>query len=411
MKSGPQHLNRSDGIQEQDVHSPVKPTSLLLLGLLTAFGPLSLDFYLPALPLMTGELGTSDAIAQLTVSACLIGLALGQVVAGPLSDRFGRKIPLVAGLAAYVALSLACALAPGIESLIAFRLVQGMAGGSSIVIARAIVRDTYGVNGSARAFSLLVMAAGVAPIVSPVLGGQLLLLSSWRGLFGVLAVLVSGLLIAVLWRVPESLPHSKRHSGGFIRWLGQLRFVFRDPVFASTAAVQCLMGASMFTFIGMSAFVFQGQYGFDAQAYGLMFGVVSLGIVTFSRINAWAVQRRRPVDLIGWGISASLIGTASLLVAVLCDAPPWVLVAGLFLSIASGGLISPNCHALALREQGLRSGTASGVLGLMQFGLGAAMGPLISLAGARASSMATAMLVCAVLMLFVYLIATRRVVG
>ncbi|WP_284025185.1 multidrug effflux MFS transporter [Arthrobacter sp. zg-Y1219] len=409
MNSGPQDL--TSRISERPGGSPPKAqrTSLLLLGLLTAFGPLSLDFYLPALPVMTAELGTTDAVAQLTISACLIGLALGQVVAGPLSDRHGRKVPLAIGLSAYVVLSIACAAAPGIEALVAFRLVQGMAGGSSIVIARAMVRDTYGAEGSARAFSLLVMAAGVAPIVSPVLGGQLLLFASWRGLFAALAVLVSVLLIAVLLRAHESLPRESRHSGGFLRWLEQLRFVTRDPVFISAAAVQCLMGAGMFTFIGMSAFVFQRHYGFDAQAYGYMFGVISLGIVTFSRINAWAVARCGAVALVGWGIAAAITGTLSLLAAVLFEAPSPVVVGCLFLSIASGGLISPNCHALALSNQGLRSGTASGLLGLMQFGLGAAMGPLMSLAGATALSMASAMLTTTALMLVPYLFALRRV--
>jgi DHA1 family bicyclomycin/chloramphenicol resistance-like MFS transporter len=338
----------------------------------------------------------------------MVGLALGQVIAGTLSDRLGRKPPLITGLAAYVALSLACSLAPSIEIVIVLRLFQGMAGGSSMVIARAIVRDTYGPTHSARAFSLLMLAAGVAPIAAPVLGGQLLLVTSWRGLFAVLAVLVSGLLLAAIWRVPESLPVDQRHSGGFVRWLHQAKSVFTDPVFCGAAAVQCLMGAGMFTFIGMSAFVFQDHYGFDAQGYGLLFAAISVGIVSFSRVSAWAATRRRPVVVMGWGVSIALVGAIAQFVAISLGAAPLLVAIPLFLCISSGGLISPNCHAMALRNQGQRSGTASGLLGLIQFGVGAATAPLVSLAGATAFAMGSAMLTSTVLMGVTYLFAVRR---
>ncbi|AMB39203.1 MULTISPECIES: multidrug effflux MFS transporter [Paenarthrobacter] len=394
---------------EEEVPPPApRPVNLLLLGLLTAFGPLSLDLYLPALPTLTANLAATDSAGQLTLSACMVGLALGQVIAGTLSDRLGRKPPLITGLAAYVALSLACSLAPTIEIVIVLRLLQGMAGGSSMVIARAIVRDTYGPTNSARAFSLLMLAAGVAPIAAPVLGGQLLLVTSWRGLFAVLAVLVSGLLLAAIWRVPESLPVDQRHSGGFVRWLQQARSVFTDPVFCSTAAVQCLMGAGMFTFIGMSAFVFQDHYGFDAQSYGLLFAVISVGIVSFSRVSAWAATRRRPVVVMGWGVSIALVGAIAQFVAIALGAPALLVAVPLFLCISSGGLISPNCHAMALRNQGQRSGTASGLLGLIQFGVGAATAPLVSLAGATAFAMGAAMFTSTLLMAVTYLFAVRR---
>lgn len=392
----------------ESANASPRPISLLLLGLLSAFGPLSLDLYLPALPTLTANLVSSDSMGQLTLSACMVGLALGQALAGTLSDRLGRRPVLIAGLSAYVAMSLACSLAPTIEAIIAFRFLQGIAGGSSMVIARAIVRDTYGPTNSARAFSLLMLAAGVAPIAAPVLGGQLLLVTTWRGLFATLAIIVSGLLLAAIWRIPESLPQSQRHTGGFIRWLQQARLVFSDPVFGGAAAVQCLMGAGMFTFIGMSAFVFQGHYGLDAQAYGLLFAGISVGIVSFSRVSAWAAGRRRPSVVMGWGVSIALVGAVAQLVAIAFGAPAWTVAISLFLCISSGGLISPNCQALALRNQGQRTGTASGLLGLMQFGLGALMGPLVSLAGATAIAMGTAMLATTSLMAITYYLAVLR---
>lgn len=376
--------------------------NLLLLGLLTAFGPLSLDLYLPALPIVAADLSATESLAQLTLSACMVGLAIGQVIAGTLSDRVGRKIPLVVALAVYVGLSLGCTVVSSVETMIALRLLQGAAGGACMVIARAIVRDVYGPTNSARAFSILMLAAGVAPVAAPVLGSQLLLATSWRGLFAVLAILVSGLLLAAILRIKETLPKEERHTGGFARWLSQSRLVFSDPVFIMAGIIQCLMGAAMFTFIAMSSFVFQSQYEFDAQAFGWMFAVISLGIVLFSRISAWAAGRATPTQVTGWGVVISMVGATGLLLSVTLDAVSWVVVIWLFVCIASGGLISPNCYALALREQGQRSGTASGILGLARFGLGAVMGPVVSLAGATALSMGVGMFILTALMAAVY---------
>lgn len=386
-----------------DTHAaPGRRANLLLLGLLTAFGPLSLDLYLPALPALAAELQTTESSAQLTMSACMIGLAVGQVIAGPLSDRLGRKRPLVAGLAAFVLLSVACAAAPSIDWIIALRLVQGAAGGTSIVIARSIVRDTYGVQGAARAFSLLVMAAGLAPVISPVLGGFLLTATSWRGLFAFLAVLTSGLLIAAVLGIQETLPRELRHSGGLRRLLGQAGRVYADRLFLTAAAIQCLSGAGMFTFISMSSFVFQDDYGFEPRGFGLLFGGISVGIVTAARVNAWAVGRHHPASVMRWGVTSSLLGALGQVGAVLLGAPVWVMAAFVFVAIASGGLVNPNCQALALRNHHQRTGTASGLLGLMQFGLGAAIGPLVSLAGATPLTMSVTMSCTAILMATAY---------
>jgi DHA1 family bicyclomycin/chloramphenicol resistance-like MFS transporter len=338
----------------------------------------------------------------------MIGLAVGQVIAGPLSDRLGRKRPLVVGLAAFVLLSVACALAPSIEWVVALRLIQGAAGGTSIVIARSIVRDTYGVQGAARAFSLLVMAAGLAPIISPVLGGFLLMATSWRGLFAFLAVLTSGLLLAAVLGIRETLPMDQRHSGGLRRLMGQAGLVYADRFFVVATAIQCLSGAGMFTFISMSSFVFQGNYGFEAQEFGLLFGGISVGIVTAARVNAWAVGRFHLASVMRWGVTSSLLGALGQAVTVLLGGPVWLVSAFVFVAIASGGLVNPNCQAIALRNQQQRTGTASGLLGLMQFGLGAAIGPLVSLAGATPAVMSITMACTATLMAVAYTAGRKR---
>ncbi|WP_040794894.1 Bcr/CflA family efflux MFS transporter, partial [Nocardia higoensis] len=207
----------------------VKRSVILVLGALSAFGPLSLDLYLPALPDLSDDLGVSSVTGQLTMTACMIGLALGQLTVGPLSDRFGRRTPLLIGVAVYALASLLCALTPGAGTLIALRLVQGVAGGAGIVIARAIVRDLFETRAAARIFSLLAMVTGIAPVLAPVLGGQLMHVTSWRGLFVALSLIGCALLIAALLAIEES--HPNRSGGGLRTVVANFAVVGRDPRF------------------------------------------------------------------------------------------------------------------------------------------------------------------------------------
>ncbi|MEU2158709.1 multidrug effflux MFS transporter, partial [Streptomyces sp. NPDC019396] len=252
---------------------------VLVLGGLTALPPLSMDMYLPALPQVTGALDASAATVQLTLTACLAGMALGQLVVGPMSDRWGRRRPLLVGMAVYVAATAVCALAPGAELLIAFRLLQGLAGAAGIVIARAVVRDLYDGVAMARFFSSLMLVSGMAPIIAPLIGGQVLRVTDWRGVFYVLAGI--GLLLTLLAArfLHETLPPERRHSGGVGQALGTMRGLLADRVFAGYTLAGGLAFATLFAYISASPFVVQEIYGASPQTFSLLFGLNSLGLV------------------------------------------------------------------------------------------------------------------------------------
>src|SRR6267143_177042 len=207
----------------------------VLLGGLTAFGPLSIDMYLPALPAIGRDLAASESMIQLTLTACLIGLAIGQVIAGPLSDALGRRRPLLIGVAGYVIASLLCALAPAATILVALRLLQGLAGAAGIVIARAIVRDLYSGSAAARYFSRLILVMGLAPILAPVLGAQVLRVSTWRGIFLVLTIVTALLWLSAARGLPETLPAARRNAGSLAGTLNIFGQLIRDTPFIGYA--------------------------------------------------------------------------------------------------------------------------------------------------------------------------------
>ena len=253
--------------------------TVVVLGLLTMFGPLSLDLYLPALPQLADDLGTSTSAAQLSITACLVGLALGQLVAGALSDRLGRRRPLIVGLSAYLVASVACALAPSVTVLVVLRFIQGLGGAAGIVISRAIARDLYSGRALMIFFSRLLLIAGLAPVIAPILGGQLSRIMSWRGIFGVLAAFGAVLLLAGWFGLRETLPPERRVVGGFRRTLHGYSTLVHDRFFVGCALSSGLAGASMFAYIAGSTFVLQRIYGMSPQGFSLIFGGISFGLV------------------------------------------------------------------------------------------------------------------------------------
>lgn len=356
---------------------------IAILGALTAIGPLSVDMYLPALPSLTRDLAAGPSLVQLTLTACLAGLAAGQLVAGPVSDSWGRRRPLLAGTAVYAVASLLCMAAPGAGALIAFRLVQGAAGGAAIVIARAVVRDLYDGTAAARFFSLLMLVNGLGPVVAPVAGGQLLRFTSWRGVFVVLAALGALMTVAVLAGLRETLQH--RRAGGLaatVRTFGRLS---GDRVFAGYALSGGLAFAAMFAYISGSPFVIQEIYHLSPQQFSLIFAVNALGIVGCSQLSAVLVRRVTPRALLGGGLAMSAAGAALLVTAIAIGAVraglPVVLPA-LWLVAASIGLIMPNATALALSGRPPElAGSASALVGVAQFVFGGAAAPLVGIAG------------------------------
>ncbi len=368
---------------------------MLALGGLSAFGPLSLDLYLPGLPQLTTDLRASEAAGQLSLSMCMIGLALGQLLVGPFTDRVGRRRPLLVGVVVFALSAALCAITPSIELLLLFRLLTGLAGGAGIVIARAMVRDLYDGDMVARVFALLMLVSGTAPVLAPVLGGGLLLVTDWRGVFWVLAAIGAVLLVAALSQ-PESLPGPRRRAAGGGALLRVLRAVLRDRTFLVPALVLGLGSCALFSYIAMGSFVLQGAYGLGQQGFAVVFAVNSIGIVLFGRLSAVLVGPVGARRLLRAGVALALLAAVSLLLAVLLSGSAWAVLPPLFLLVGSIGLVFPNGTALALAGQKQAAGSASALLGLLQFALGAVLPPLASLGGVTPLVMALSIVATAV---------------
>ncbi|TDD83968.1 Bcr/CflA family efflux MFS transporter [Actinomadura rubrisoli] len=355
---------------------------IVILGALTAVAPLSIDMYLPALPELASDLSTGAMQAQLTLTACVVGLAVGQVIAGPLSDALGRRRPLLVGLAAYTVASLLCVMAPNVETFIALRLVQGATGAAGIVIGRAIIRDLYDGVAAAKFFSMLMLVSGLAPILAPVLGGQLMRLTPWPGVFAVLAGIGVALYLAALLLLKETLPPEGRETGGTRATLATFRELAADRAFAGYGLALALSFGAMFTYISGSPFVLQDIYGMSPQAFSIVFGVNSLGIVAAGQASGTLAGRVPLERLLGAGLAIVAVGGVGLPVAVLAGAGLWGVLPALFLMTSGQGLVMPNATALALDDRPPRvAGSASALLGLAQFAIGGAAAPLAGVAG------------------------------
>jgi len=363
---------------------------------LSALGPLSTDMYLPATPRVTGDLHASQAMTQMTISACIAGLAIGQLIVGPLSDQLGRRRPLLIGIGAYVMLSLACAAAPTIGLLIAARLLQGLAGSAGLVISRAIVRDVYGGGrDAARAYALLMLVSGIAPAAAPVIGGQLLRITSWRGVLAMLALVGLVILLGSV-TLGETCPPGRRQVQG-LRSAGSVFLgLSRDRAFGGYTLAGAMSSAAIFVYISASPFVIEKTYGQSPQMFSLIFAVNSMGIILAGRISATAVRRWGPAPLLRAGLALQLTGAVGLFAASTISnvALIWLLVPLLFV-VAAVGLVLPNATALALAPHGKIAGAASAQLGALQFIVGAALGPLAGVYGSgSALPMSAIMLTC-----------------
>jgi DHA1 family bicyclomycin/chloramphenicol resistance-like MFS transporter len=357
---------------------------IVLLGSLSALAALSLDMYVPGLPAMAADLGTTASATQLTLTACLIGLALGQLFVGPISDARGRRRPLLIGMAFYTAASLLCALAPSVWLLIPLRLAQGAAGGAAIVIATAAVRDR-GENGTATAklFATLMVVNGIAPIAAPVFGGQLLHWTTWRGVFLVLGAIGAVLLLASFFLFGESLPAERRRTGGGgVRTLLPVyRRLLRDRVFLGCLLGNGLALGGMFGYISGSPFVLQDIHGLTAQQYSLVFASNGAGIVLGSQLSRWLVGRFGARRLMLVGLIGVTAGGVGVLLCALGGAGLPVLLPMLFVNVGCLGLILPNAGALGLAEHGDVAGAAASLLGPTPYVLGALASPLVGLGG------------------------------
>jgi DHA1 family bicyclomycin/chloramphenicol resistance-like MFS transporter len=365
---------------------------VVILGGLMAFAPASIDMYLPAFPAIARDLGSQEAQVQLTLTSCLFGLALGQALAGPISDALGRRPPLLVGLACYTTASLLCAVAPSVYALAGLRLLQGVAGAAGTVIAGATVRDLYAGPAAGRFFSRLMLVQGMAPVLAPVIGGQLLRVGSWRALFLVLAAMGLLLIPAVLFGLRETLPPERRRRGSLpdtARTFGRL---LRERGFMSYAVSGGLGFAAMFAYISSSPFVLQDLYGVSPQGFSVVFGANALGLVVVSQVNAHLVGRVPMRTLLGIGLGGIATGGVALLAVVVAGMGLAGIVPALFLTVASIGLTLPNSTALALSAHPDAAGAAAALLGVTQLTLGALAAPLTGIGGGRTAVPAAAVI-------------------
>lgn len=355
----------------------------LILGALTAFGPLSIDMYLPSLPALTGDLNTSTSLVQISLTACLLGLAFGQLLVGPLSDARGRRKPLIVALVIYAISSLLCAISSSIWVLIVLRVVQGVSGAAGIVISRAMVRDMYSGSELTKFFSLLMLVNGVAPILAPITGGLLLEITSWRGVFVVLSVLGAIMLLGALFGLPETLPIQRRSTGGIKGTLSTFRSLIGDRVFMGYALSQGLVLAAMFGYISGSPFVLQNIYGVSPQTFSVLFAINGLGIIIASQITGRLAGKVSETRLLVTGLGLAALGGILLLIMILIGAGLLAVMIPLFFVVSSVGVVTTTGFSLAMQNQERSAGSASALLGLLPFVFGAIAAPLVGLGGSH----------------------------
>ncbi len=354
---------------------------VIVLGALTALGPFTIDLYLPAFPQVESDLGVSTAAIQLTLTATTIGFAFGQLLVGPWSDAVGRRLPLILATSVHVLASLGVALAPDIAWLMAFRVLQGFGAAAGGVVAMATVRDLFGGYPLVRMLSRLSLVNGLAPILAPVIGSQLLLIMPWRGLFIVLAAYGVVIVIAASLLIVETLPPARRVDKGHATIRDRYRVLFADRIFVGVAIIGGMSFSGLFAYLSASPFLFQDVYGLDPQGYGLLFATNSIGVVAGVQISSRLARRIAPQ----WILSVStlvLLGSAiAIIVLDLAGAGFWGTVVPLWFFITACGFGFPMVQALALANHGKEAGTAASLLGAMNFGLAGLLSPIVGLFG------------------------------
>ncbi|QSB16188.1 multidrug effflux MFS transporter [Natronosporangium hydrolyticum] len=367
---------------------------ILVLGSLVAIGPLTIDMYLPALPALTEELQTTNTAAKMTLTGTLLGLGLGQLVIGPLSDSLGRRGPLLAGLVVHVLASALCVFAPTIGALSLFRVLQGLGVAAAAVVAMAVLRDLFSGAAFARLLSRLLLVMGAAPILAPTLGGAVLRWTDWRGVFVVLAGFGVLLIAVAFYGLPESLPPARRQPASLRTTLRSCRTVLRDRTFVGLVLVAGLAMAALFAYVAGSPFVFQEEYGLSEQQFAVAFGAGAVGLIAATQLNAWLLRRYSPQRLLATALVAGsvaglvLVGFAATGVGGLVGT-----MVPLWLVLAAAGLALPNAPALAMSRHGEAAGTAAAVLGAVQFGVGGLAAPVVGLVAPGSEGLAMAVVI------------------
>ncbi|ELF6739896.1 multidrug effflux MFS transporter [Campylobacter upsaliensis] len=371
---------------------------IFILALMSSIAPLSTDMYLPALSQVKQSFETSEFLTQLSLASFFIAFALGQLIYGPLSDVFGRKIPALVGIFIFMLSSLFCVIIDNIYVFIILRFFEALGGCAGVVIARAIVNDLFELKEAASIFALMMVFSALAPMLSPSFGGFLIEYFSWHSIFATLFGLGILLFLLIFFALKESAPHLKRQKFSHKETLKSYRFVLKDKPFILYVSCASLVLAAMFAYITGSSFVFINFFGLSERDFGLLFGLNALGFVIFANINAKMVQKIPSEKILFYALIIMLISTLILFVNSLIKPNFWLFELSIFTSIALLGFIAPNTTTLAMARFKDHSGTASAVLGTSQFALAGVISFIVSAVGANTPViLALVMLICVVL--------------
>lgn len=389
---------------------------IILLGALTALGPFTVDLYLPAFPLLERDFQTTTTAIQLTLTGTMLGFALGQLIVGPLSDKVGRRIPLLVVTAVHVLASVAAAAAPSLLMLGAARVLMGMGAAAGGIVAVAIVRDLFGGRRLVVMLSRLALVSGVAPVAAPLLGSALLAVMPWRGIFVVLAIYGALMLVCAIALVPETLPKARRGERGGMTVGQRYRRVLSDRVFIGMLIIGGMTFSGLFSYLSSSSFLFQSTFGFDVQQYGLLFAVNSLGVVLGVQAASRLAARFGPQWVMAFSTSVLLVAAIAIVVLDQLGAGLWGVVVPLFFFMTACGFTFPCVQVLALDRHGKAAGTAASLIGATNFGVGGLLSPVVGWisrdAGITPTTMAAVMIACSVIgVIALWTIVRPRTIG
>lgn len=391
--------------------TPATPNRLgyaITLGLMAALGPLCIDLYLPALPELARDLNTPTATAQLSLTAGLLGLGLGQLIFGPMSDKYGRLRPLLLSLILLLIASVGCAMAQNINQLLVARLFEGLSGAGGAVLSRAIARDMYSGHELTKFFAMLMLVNGLAPIAAPVMGGALMAVMDWRGLFMVLGGIAVLLFVLARVKLQESLPPVRRSQGSILSAWAALGQVVTYRPFMGFCLTQGFMMSGMFAYIGASPFVLQEVYGLSPQAFSFCFAANGLGLIIASQTSARLSPLWGEYRVLKGALTMAFLSSATLLTTGLSGAPLPVVLVALFFSVASNGAVGVVAASLAMQSQGHRAGSASAVLGVTMFTLGGIAVPVTGIGGTSVLTMTATIFGCYMLAIIMFVFLAKK---
>ena len=367
---------------------------VFVLGALTALGPFTIDLYLPAFPSLEREFGISEGAVQLTLTATTLGFAVGQLLVGPWSDKVGRRLPLIIATSVHVAASVGAALAPNVEVLALFRVLQGMGAAAGGVVAMATVRDLFGGKPLVRMLSRLAMVNGLAPILAPLIGSQMLQFVSWRGVFVFLACYGAAVVIASSLLIVETLPPARRKEAGHSTIGQRYKALLSDRIFVGVALIGAMVFSGLFSYLSASPFLFQTVYGLDAQQYGLLFAVNSIGVVVGVQVSSRLAQRVGPQWILACSTATLLVSAVAIVVLDQLGAGLVGVLVPLWFFIAACGFTFPLVQVIGLAAHGKEAGTAASLLGALNFGVAGLVSPIVGWLGITAATPMAGVMAC-----------------